>query len=226
MVYIIYLLTKVYHKQERKSNMDFSKIVSDEILQKTAEALKNNGFDVEIAENGAEAKEKALASLPEGAEVLTATSITLDTIGATQEINESGKYNSVKNQLAKMDRTADHKEMQKLGAAPEYEIGSAHAVTQDGKVIIASGTGSQLPGEVYGASHVIWVVGAQKIVSDLNQALQRINEYIVPLESVRARKAYGLPDSWNTFPSKILITNREPVKGRTKIILVKEALGF
>jgi hypothetical protein len=73
---------------------------------------------------------------------------------------------------------------------------------------------------------VIWVVGTQKIVKDVEEGLRRIHEYVVGLESARARKAYGLPESWFSFPSKILLINREIVPGRAKIVLVDEALGF
>ena len=206
--------------------MDYDQIPADEVIAKTAEALTKNGFKVEIAQTGAEAKAKALALIPEGAEVLNATSITLEQIGVAKEIAESGRYQAVKNQLAKMDRKTQHREMQRLGSAPEYEIGSAHAVTRDGRLLIASNSGSQLPGEVFSADRVIFVVGAQKIVENLQQGLDRIRDYVTPKESVRARKAYGLPDDWNSFASKIAMFNREPVADRTTVILVKEVLGF
>ena len=122
-----------------------------------------------------------------------------------------------------MNRETDHREMQRLGAAPEYVIGSVHAVTEDGKVIIASNTGSQLPGYAYSADHVIWVVGAQKIVKNVDEGIKRIYEYVLPLESERAHKAYGVEGS---FVSKLLIMNREPNPNRIKIILIKEPAGY
>src|SRR5260221_3452578 len=129
-------------------------------------------------------------------------SYTLDAIGVTQEINESGKYKSVRKEFEKIDET----EKRHLGAAPDWTIGSVHAVTEDGKVLIASNTGSQLPAYVYGANHVIWVVGAQKIVKDFDEGLKRIYEHTLPLESERAHKAYGVEGS---FVSKILVINKE-----------------
>ena len=73
---------------------------------------------------------------------------------------------------------------------------------------------------------MIWVVGAQKIVRDVEEGLRRIHEYIVPLESERARKAYNLPSDFKTFPSKILLFNREVSPGRVKLLIVNEAVGF
>ena len=116
--------------------------------------------------------------------------------------------------------------MRKLGAAPDFAVGSVHAVTEDGHLLIASNTGSQLPAYVYSAGKVIWVVGAQKIVKDLDEGMKRLREYVLDLETARARKAYGLPDDWNSFYSKVLVFRREVNPGRTHLVLVNEALGF
>ena len=154
------------------------------------------------------------------------TSITLDEIGVSKEINESGNYDSVRNKLNKLDRNTQHREMQQLGAAPEWAIGSVHAVTEDGKILIASNTGSQLPGYAYGSSHVIWVVSTQKIVNNLDEGMERIYDYVLPLETLRARKAYGLPDTFNSNVSKLLLITKEVSPNRITLIFVKEKLGF
>lgn len=206
--------------------MSFDKTTPIDRVNKIIEALNKNGISAEVVDTAEQAKEKVLAIVPEGAEVMPMTSITLEQTGLTEILNTSEKYNSVKNKLAQMNRETQGLDMQKLGAAPEWVFGSVHAVTENGQVVVASGTGSQLPAYVYGASHVVWVVGTQKIVKDLDEAMQRINEYIVPLESVRARKAYGLPDTWDTYPSKVLIFNREGTAGRIHLIFVNEALGY
>ena len=197
-------------------------LASDESIQNAIEALKANGIDAMVVENGDRAKKKVFEIIPQNAEVMSMSSVTLDTTGITKEINESGKYNSVKNKLAKMDRKTQEREMQKLGAAPEYAVGSVHAVTEDGKVIIASNTGSQLPAYAYGSAHVIWVVGTQKIVANLEQGLKRIYEYVLPLESERLKKVYGVESN----VSKLLIINKEIAPNRLTLILVKQKLGF
>ncbi len=203
----------------------FNQIASDEVINKTAENLKQNGIEVFIAENGEIAKKKIYELIPEGSEVMVMTSETLRTLGLEKEIQESGKFDPIKTKLSKMAES-QAQEKKQLGAAPFYSIGSVHAVTEDGEVLVASNTGSQLPAYAYGSEKVVWVVGAQKLVKDFNQGLKRIQEYIIPLESVRARKAYGLPEEWNTFVSKLLIFNREVNPDRIKMIIVKESLGF
>lgn len=201
---------------------NFSELASDEAINKAKDALEKNGIVVLIVENGAEAKEKVLQMVPEGAEIMNMSSVTVDSIGLAKEINESGKYKSVRGMFAKMDKKTQGLEMQKLGAAPEWVVGSVHAVTEDGKVIIASASGSQLPSYAFGSPHVIWIVGSQKIVKDIDEGTKRVYEYVLPLENERAMKAYGMGSNVN----KMLVINKEVVAGRITMIIVKEKLGF
>lgn len=200
----------------------WDQLANKESIDNAIEALKANGIDTYFVESGQEAKKKVLELLPEGAEVMNMTSVTLDTIGVSKEILESGRYNSVHKKLMSMDWNTQGLEMQKLGAAPEWVVGSVHAVTQDGHVLIASNSGSQLPAYVNGSAHVIWVVGAQKIVKNTDEGIKRIYEHCLPLEDERAQKAYGV----HSGVSKLLIINKEKTPGRITLILVNEKLGF
>lgn len=194
------------------------------VVEKTIGALKANGINAEVVKNGEEAKKRVFELLPEGAEVMTMSSVTLESLGISKEVQESARFNSVKNKLNVMDRETEGLEMQKLGAAPEWAVGSVHGVTQDGHVLIASNTGSQLPAYVYGSSHVIWVVGTQKIVENTDQGMKRIYDYVLPLESDRINKAYNTDKG--SFVSKLLIVNREIKPDRITLIFVPEVLGF
>lgn len=203
---------------------DFKTPATPEIVQKTIDALSANGMTAEYVQTSEEAKAKVLNLIPKGAEVMTMTSVTLQSIGVTETINNSGGYNSVKNELNKLNRETDSLKMQKLGSAPEYTVGSVHAVTQDGKVIVASNTGSQMAAYVYGSPHVIWVIGTQKIVENVDEGIKRIYEYILPQESVRLNAQYNI--NTGSFVSKLLIFNREFNPSRIHIIFVNETLGF
>lgn len=203
----------------------WDQLASKETIDKTIEALKANGIDAKYVEDGNEAKRLVLELLPEGSEIMTMSSITLDTIGLSEEINkEGGKFKPVRDKLYAMNQETQVQEMNKLGAAPQYALGSVHAVTEDGHALIASNTGSQMPAYTYGALKVIWIVGTQKIVIDTEQGLKRIYEYVLPLESERANKAYNI--STGSFVSKLLIINREIKPGRITLIFVGEKLGF
>ncbi|MDE2588295.1 MAG: LUD domain-containing protein [Patescibacteria group bacterium] len=201
-------------------------IPTDEVITQVVEKLNTNNFSTVVVETGEQAKKKVLEMMPEGAEVLVNTSITLETIGVMDEIDNSGKYNSVRKKYMALDHKTQADEIRKLRSVQDIALGSVHAVTKSGQLMIASNSGSQLPGEVFAAKQVFFVIGAQKIVSDIQEGEKRIFEHSLPLETVRARKAYGLPDTWNSFPSKILIYNREPVAGRVHVIIVKEVLGY
>lgn len=204
--------------------MNFDQLATPEILSKTVEALKNNNIDVLLATSSEDAKNKVLSLVPLGAEVMTMQSMTVNGLGLPEIFNDSGKYNSVKAKLKTMNRETQSLEMQKLGAAPEWTVGSVHAVTEAGQVIVVSNTGSQLPAYVYASAHVIWVVGTQKIVPDIATGLQRINDYILPKESKRLSDALGKPIQSNV--SKILIFNKEVKLNRITLIFVPEIIGF
>lgn len=203
---------------------NWTKLADKQTVDKTIAALQANGIDAKFVETGEQAKEQVFALIPSGAEVMTMSSITIDSLGISKEVQEGGKYNSVKNKLNSMNRETQSLEMLKIGAAPEWSVGSVNAVTQDGHVFIASNTGSQLPAYASAAAHVIWVVGTQKIVKDNDGAFKRIYEYVLPQESERLNKAYNM--TTGSFVSKILIINREIKPGRITLIFVGEKLGF
>ncbi len=203
--------------------MNWNTLPSDEIVEATKQAIEKNGIQVIVVDTAAEAKEAALKLIPKQSQVMTMTSATLDETGIAEAINISGDYDAAKPKLYAMDRATQGKEMQQLGASPEYAIGSMNALTQDGKLFWASMTGSQLSAYAYGSAHTIWVVSTQKIVPTMEDALKRIYEYVLPLESERAKKAYGVPGS---SVNKLLMIEREINPGRSTVILVKEKLGF
>jgi L-lactate utilization protein LutC len=202
----------------------YTKLADQKTIEATVQALKERNINAEVVENGEVAKQRVLELIPEGSEVMTATSTTLNELGLTEELNDSGKFNSTKNELKSLSRETDHRQMQRIGAAPQYIVGSIHAVTIDGVVYDASNSGSQLPGYSYGADHVIWVVSTKKIVQNHDEAIERIYEHILPLESERANKAYNITSGSNV--SKLLIFYKEPRPDRINLIFVKEDLGF
>jgi L-lactate utilization protein LutC len=181
-----------------------------------------NGIHAIVVENGAAARQKVAELLPAGAEAFVSSSTTLNVLGITEDVDQSGRYDSVRAKLSKLDRKTQGREMIKLGATPEYVLGSVHALTETGSAIIASASGSQLGPYVAGAAKVIWVVGSQKIVPNLEEGFKRVEEYSLALENIRAMKAYGMNSSIN----KLLVVNREIIPGRITVVIVKENVGF
>lgn len=207
---------------------NWTQIPSDEVINAAVTALKANNIEATIVENADEARKNFYELVPEGAEVFTNTSTTLDQLGISKEINDSGRFVSLKNKVMELakEKPEDTVLRKRIGTAMPYAVGSIQAITSDGHVVIASGSGSQIPGYAYGADHVVWVASANKIVEDVNAGLKRIYDYILPLEDARMKKVYG-PES-GSKPRKILIFNEDSThqKGRTHLIIVKEVLGF
>jgi hypothetical protein len=101
-------------------------------------------------------------------------------------------------------------------------LGSVNAITEDGILVAASATASQLGPYASTAGKVIYVVGSQKVVPDLESALRRIREFVLPWEDAQVRKI--LPSG--SFVGKVLIVEREWLSGRTTVILVRQPIGI
>lgn len=207
---------------ELAPNREFSILAADERIDATAAALSAHGFETLVVDTGAEARAAVLERIPEGSEVFNNTSVTLESIGVAADVERSGRYRPIRLQLYQMDREMQRREMRQIAASPDFVVGSAHAVTEDGAVLIASASGSQLGPIVSGAGRVILVVGGQKVVADLATGLRRLDEYSFRLEDARARLAYGVPSGVNN----ILVVNRVLAPGRLTIVLVRQVLGF
>ena len=200
----------------------FKKPAERAAVERAVTALKGHGIDAVIVRDGAAAKAEVFNRIPKGVDVFTLTSVTLDATGITEALNSGSDYKSVRDRLYALDRATQGQEMRALGSSPAWAVGSAHAVTETGEILVASATGSQLPAYVYGAERVLFVVGTQKVVKDLAAARERIKEYTLPLESERAKAAYGVPGS---AINKLLEIHGE-VPGRIAVIFVEQELGF
>ncbi len=207
---------------DRSMRSRFGTPRDDARVRRTAAALETNGIKVLRAAHDAEAKRIVLSLIPDGSQVHHGASQSLEKLGIVEEIEKSGRYEPVRPRIWSMDRKTQADEIRRLSSAPDVMLGSVHAVTETGSLITASASGSQLGPYVAGAGRVILVVGTQKIVSDLNEGLRRIDEYVFPLEDARAQAAYGVHSGVN----KVLIINREITPGRITVVFVDEVLGF
>lgn len=200
----------------------FQQMASDEHIAKTVAALESHNIRAVVFPRGEEAAAYILDQIPDGAQVYNSPSRTLEQIGLAESIEHATRFQSVRARIRTLDPEKQRWEMRQLGASPDVLIGSVHAITLQGEVLIASATGSQLGPAAYGAGAVIWVVGTQKLVRTLDEGLRRIREYSLPLESERTQQAYGQLSAVN----KLLIVNGEAKPGRVSIVLVKQLLGF
>ncbi|HLO13600.1 MAG TPA: LUD domain-containing protein [Anaerolineales bacterium] len=202
-------------------NQEFSRLASNQQIARTVRALETNGVHTIVVETGEEAREYIMSAIPAGAHVYNPPSRTVDQIGLRAAIESSMNFRSLHSRLHSLDRVTQRAELRKLISSPDIVIGSVHAITEMGAVLIASASGSQLSSIASGAEQVIWVVGTQKLVPTLEEGFRRIREYSYPLENIRAQQVYGRPSAIN----KILIVNGE-IPGRITMILVKQNIGF
>jgi hypothetical protein len=207
---------------DRSSSTRFATPADEARVQRTAAALEENNINVLRAKDAAEAKRIVLGLIPDGSQVHHGASETLEATGITHEIEASGRYDYIRPKIWSMDRKTQADEIRRLMSTPDVMLGSVQAVTETGSLVAVSAGGSQLGPYVGGAGRVILVVGTQKIVADLEEALRRVDEYAYPLEDARAMETYGVHSGVN----KILIINREYAPGRITVVFVDEVLGF
>jgi acyl-CoA hydrolase len=199
----------------------FSALPDEQALAETVTALEEHGFSVEVVDSLDAARQAVLARIPAGSSVMTNTSVTLDETGIAEAINEGGQYESARKKMFALDFATQAQQMKVIGGQPDYALGSVHAVTRDGTLVIASASGSQLASYAWGAANVIFVVGAQKLVPTLPVAHDRIYQHSLPLEDVRAQAAYGQHSS----VGKVLEIHQE-LPGRIHIVLIRQPVGF
>lgn len=191
-------------------------------IQRTVEALRARNINALVAETGEEAKEQLAHMIPEGAAVFKSTSETLDSIGYSDYLRQSGHYQDLQAAIGAESDPAKQRELRRLSTVAEYFIGSVHAIAVTGEVVIASGSGSQIGAYVYGAKHVIWVASVQKICPTLTDAITRVRGYAL------ARHDQWLEERGRAAApiGKLLIFENEQAAGRVSMILIKENLGW
>ena len=191
-------------------------------LERAAAALTAHGFTVEILDDAAAARARVKELIPEGASVFTGASETLRLSGIDDDINASGRYQAVRPRVLAMDRATSADDIRRLLASPDVVVGSVAAVTETGSLVIASASGSQLPGYAGGAARAIWVVGAQKVVPDLSRRAAPRRRALPP--AGKRPRPGGLRGAQRRQPPAHPQRRTQP--GRGTVLLLREAIGF
>ena len=190
-------------------------------VERVAAALRSHNIETIVVDSGEDARIAVLSMIPEGAEVHSGKSKTIEEIGLYADLVESGRNDAIRPRILRMDRATQGREIRKLTAAPDFMLGSVAAVTEDGTLVAASATGSQLGAYAAGAGRLILVVGTQKIVPDLAAAIRRIDEVVLPYEDAQVFARMGV----HTATLKVLLLHGEWQPGRTTVVLVREPVG-
>jgi hypothetical protein len=206
--------------------MNYDSLPALEIIQRTVESVNARGIHAELVNTKEAALERVKALIPPGCVVMTGGSVTLQQIGF-EEILIRGDHpwrNFKADLLAEKD-PVKQSAMRREGTLSEFFLGSVNALAETGELVFASGSGSQLPAYAYTSRNVIWVVGVQKIVPTLDDALRRVREYVLPLEDQRQK---NLGNKAGSRINRILIIEGEPsyLRRNLTLLLVGQALGF
>ncbi len=194
-----------------------------ETVERTIAALKERGIQAELVRTKTEALERLTQLIPPGSQVMPGASKTLEDIGFVESLKSgSHEWKNVKAEIFAEKDQAKQMELRQRSILSQYYLGSVHAVTESGEVLIASAGGSQLAAYAAGAKNVIWVVGTQKIVPNLEDGLARIHKHSLPLEDQRM-KGVGYPGS---FVGKILIVGEGKPLSERPPHLRRRAIGF
>jgi hypothetical protein len=187
------------------------------------DALADRGFDPLVAATPDAARELVLSLLPKGGLVSAGGSTTLDQIGLTDTLAASADVRYGNTEWLAVDDDAQRLAVRKRNSIfADVYLGSVQAVARTGHVVGSDAGGSRQGPYVWGPARVIWVAGANKIVDDLEAALRRVHEVALPREAARMRASGGSGSSVN----KLVVYEREPIAGRTTLVLVDAPLGF
>lgn len=205
--------------------MQYNQLASANSIQTTLGNLKENNVEGIVVTTKEEALSKLKELIPAGASVMNGSSVTLETIGFIDYLKSGEhKWNNLHAGIVAEQDPTKQANLRQQAIHADYYLGSVHALSETGEFVIASNTGSQLPHIVFTSKNLIFVVGAQKIVPNLVEALKRLEEYVIPLEDKHMQEKYGV----GTSPNKILIFKGEAtvIQRKVRIIVVNEALGF
>lgn len=207
--------------------MIYTNLASNEAVTSTTAALAARNFKSIVVATKEEALAKIKELVPQGASVMNGSSTTLQQVGYVDYLKAGnhGWKNLHEEILAEKD-PAKQNELRRQALLSDYYLGSVHALSETGEMVIASNTGSQLPHIVYSSPNVIFVVSTKKIVPTLDEASRRLREHVVPLEDVRMRQVYG-PEMGTKLNKEFIFHGEPAFTGRTiTVLLVQEDLGF
>ena len=196
---------------------------TDEELDAAVENLEGRGFDVVVVDNAEAALEELTSRIPAGAGVMDGHSTTLEEIGFMDHLMEGDHdWDNRHAEVYGIDDDAERQRARREAQASDYFVGSVNAIAATGELVAADASGSRIGAYPFAAENLLLVAGTNKIVADLDAALDRLEAVAYPLEDARAQDAYGA----GSMIGKQLIYRQEAEEGRTTLVLVRESLGY
>lgn len=208
------------------------KWVMDERLNRTIENLKKNNMDAFVVKDEKELIEKIGEIAKQGETVGVGGSMTLFETGVIDYLR-SGKYNFI-DRYKEGITPKELKEMYRKIFLADTFISSSNAITEDGELYNVDGNGNRVAAMIYGPDKVIIVAGTNKIVKDVDEAIERNKQYAAPANAKRlnrrtpcAKVGYCMNcKSEDRICNEYTLIKRQGKKGRITVIFLNEKLGY
>jgi len=207
---------------------------TEKIAQVTMKNLEKNGFTAFYVSSKQEALEKVLEMIPADARVGMGGSVTIREIGLPKALVERGNYVADHWRLGLS--AEESRDIRRSCFTSDYFLSSTNAVTMDGKLLNADGTGNRVAAMIFGPKKVIIVAGVNKIVKDADEGLRRIRDIASPLNANRlgSKSPCGLTgmciedrcEPPERLCNIITIIEKRPHETDTTVVLVGETLGY
>jgi hypothetical protein len=207
-------------------------------LEAVVEKLKRNRFDAVLVETKEDATRKILDMVPLHATVGMANSVTMRQLGISGALQERGT--SVLDPVAPSYGLAEFKEelimptLLKATLGSDVFLSGTNALTEDGKLVNIDGMGNRIAGIIFGARTSIVVVGRNKVVKSVDEAINRIRNTITP--ELTKRRQLPLPCAKAgrcvdcSVPERAcnitIIVEKKPPLTDLKVIVVNDDLGL
>ncbi|MDR1874580.1 MAG: lactate utilization protein [Synergistaceae bacterium] len=201
------------------------------VAQAVVKALQAKGYEAVFAATKEDALAEVLKLIPEGASVGVPGTVTIREIGAMEKLAERGC--TIYEHWSPNIKPEDRMQILENENRADYFLTSANAVTRDGKILNIDGNGNRVSGMAWGRNTLIFVIGVNKVVADLEAGFQRVHAATLP----NALRLSGNPPCAQTgycvdcdSPARIcraLLILERAVSGRkTHVIMVGENLGY
>jgi len=205
-------------------------------LQELKQNLQKNGFDVYMADSVSQAKEVVLNDiLPElkPKSVSWGGSLTLSDTGLHEYLRDSDEYESI-DTWDKSKSNEEKHEMRRQALLVDCFFTGTNAITEDGHLVNLDMIGNRTGAITFGPKNVVIFVSRNKLVPDLNRAMERIKEYVAPVNTMRldmktpcVKTGYCMDcDAPQRICNVWTVTEKSFPRGRIKVVLINDDLGF
>lgn len=209
-----------------------AKFVLDARIKRTIENLEKNSMSGYYVETEQAALEKIAEFITEGSVVGIGGSMTLFEIGAIDFLRK-GNYKLLDRYKEGLT-PAEMKQVFRESLLADTYLTSSNAITENGELYNVDANGNRVAAMLYGPDQVIVVVGINKIVKNLDQAILRVKETAAPANNIRLQKnnpctkvGYCMDcKSEGRICNQYTVIKKQSVKGRIKVIIVNKDLGY